>query len=102
MWVTVLVASGGAFLEKLLGYLLPHSFLERDSVRRMTGLLPVSLLSALVIVQTFSVDSAISVDARLLGVAVAVIALLLRAPFIVVVVMAAAVTGMVRWMGWLP
>lgn len=102
MWVTVLVASGGAFLEKLLGYLLPHSFLERDSVRRMTGLLPVSLLSALVIVQTFSVDSAISVDARLLGVAVAVIALLLRAPFIVVVVMAAAVTGVVRWMGWLP
>lgn len=102
MWVTVLVASGGAFLEKLLGYLLPHSFLERESVRRMTGLLPVSLLSALVIVQTFSVDSAISVDARLLGVAVAVIALLLRAPFIVVVVMAAAVTGVVRWMGWLP
>lgn len=102
MWVTVLVASGGAFLEKLLGYLLPHSFLDRESVRRMTGLLPVSLLSALVIVQTFSVDSAISVDARLLGVAVAVIALLLRAPFIVVVVMAAAVTGVVRWMGWLP
>lgn len=101
MWVTVLVASGGAFLEKLLGYLLPHSFLERESVRRMTGLLPVSLLSALVIVQTFSVDSDISVDARLLGVAVAVIALILRAPFIVVVVLAAAVTGIVRWLGWM-
>lgn len=102
MWITVLVASGGAFLEKLLGYLLPHSFLERESVRRMTGLLPVSLLSALVVVQTFSLDSSISVDARLLGIAVAVIALLLRAPFIVVVVLAAAVTGLVRWLGWMP
>lgn len=102
MWITVLVASGGAFLEKLLGYLLPHSFLERESVRRMTGLLPVSLLSALVVVQTFSLDNSISVDARLLGIAVAVIALLLRAPFIVVVVLAAAVTGLVRWLGWMP
>lgn len=101
MWVTVLVASGGAFLEKLLGFLLPHSFLERESVRRMTVLLPISLLSALVIVQTFSIDSAISVDARLLGVVVAVIALILRAPFIVVVVLAAAVTGIVRWLGWM-
>lgn len=101
MWVTVLVASGGAFLEKLLGFLLPHSFLERESVRRMTILLPISLLSALVIVQTFSVDSNISVDARLLGVVVAVIALILRAPFIVVVVLAAAVTGIVRWLGWM-
>ena len=102
MWITVLVASGGAFLEKLLGYLLPHSFLERESVRRMTGLLPVSLLSALVVVQTFSLDNSINVDARLLGIAVAVIALLLRAPFIVVVVLAAAVTGLVRWLGWMP
>ena len=102
MWITVLVASGGAFLEKLLGYLLPHSFLERESVRRMTGLLPVSLLSALVVVQTFSLDNSISVDARLLGIAVALIALLLRAPFIVVVVLAAAVTGLVRWLGWMP
>lgn len=101
MWVTVLVASGGAFLEKLLGFLLPHSFLERESVRRMTVLLPISLLSALVIVQTFSIDSDISVDARLLGVVVAVIALILRAPFIVVVVLAAAVTGIVRWLGWM-
>lgn len=102
MWITVLVASGGAFLEKLLGYLLPHSFLERESVRRMTGLLPVSLLSALVVIQTFSLDNSISVDARLLGITVAVIALLLRAPFIVVVVLAAAVTGLVRWLGWMP
>lgn len=101
MWITVLAASGGAFLEKLLGYLLPHSFLERESIRRLTGLLPVSLLSALVVVQTFTVDTQISVDARLLGVSVAVIALLLRAPFIVVVVLAATVTGLVRWLGWM-
>jgi len=101
MWLTILIASGGTFVEKILGYLLPHSFLERESIRRMTGLLPVSLLSALVVVQTFAIDTAVTVDARIVGLGVAVFALLLRAPFIVVVFLAAAVTGVIRWLGWM-
>jgi hypothetical protein len=101
MWLTILIASGGTFLEKIIGYLLPHSFLERESIRRMTGLLPVSLLSALVIVQTFAIDTSVTVDARIVGVAVAVVALILKAPFIVVVFLAAAATGVIRWLGWM-
>jgi len=101
MWLTILIASGGTFAEKILGYLLPHSFLERESIRRMTGLLPVSLLSALVVVQTFAIDASVTVDARIVGLGVAVIALLLRAPFIVVVFLAATVTGVIRWLGWM-
>jgi uncharacterized membrane protein len=102
MWVTVLAASLGTYLEKLLGYLLPHSFLERESIRRMTGLLPVSLLAALVAVQTFAVNNTFSIDARVIGLVVAFVALLLRAPFIVVVLLAAVSTAAIRWMGWLP
>jgi hypothetical protein len=40
MWASILIASFGTYVEKLLGYLLPQGILERESVRRMTGLLP--------------------------------------------------------------
>lgn len=102
MWASILIASFGTYAEKLLGYLLPHHMLERESIRRMTGLLPVSLLAALVAVQTFAIDQALAIDARLLGLVVAVIALLLRAPFLVVIIAAAASTAIVRWLGWMP
>ena len=102
MWASILIASFGTYVEKLVGYLLPHHMLERESIRRMTGLLPVSLLAALVAVQTFAVDQAVAIDARLLGLGVAVVALLLRAPFLVVIIVAAASTALIRWLGWLP
>ncbi len=101
MWPIVLIASLGTYLEKLLGYVLPHSLLERESVRRMTGLLPVSLLAALVAVETFADGSNVTVDARVLGLAVAFIALAFRAPFLLVVVLAALSTGLARWFGWM-
>lgn len=102
MWASILVASFGTYIEKLIGYMLPHRMLERESIRRMTGLLPVSLLAALVAVQTFALDQTLVIDARVLGLGVAVVALLLRAPFLVVIIAAAASTAIVRWLGWLP
>jgi hypothetical protein len=102
MWASILIASFGTYAEKLIGYMLPHHMLERESIRRMTGLLPVSLLAALVAVQTFAINQTLVIDARLLGLGVAVVALLLRAPFLVVIIAAAASTAIVRWLGWLP
>lgn len=102
MWASILIASFGTYLEKLLGYLLPQEMLEREAIRRMTGLLPVSLLAALIAVQTFTIDQSLLIDARILGLGIAVVALLLRAPFLVVIVAAAASTAFVRWLGWLP
>jgi hypothetical protein len=52
-------------------------------------LIPIALLSALVGVQTFSEKSKLMVDQRLVGLSVAVVALLLKAPFPVVVLSAA-------------
>ena len=102
MWASILVASFGVYVEKLIGYMLPHHLLEREYIRRMTGLLPVSLLAALVAVQTFAIKETLAIDARVLGLGVAVLALLLRAPFLVVIIAAAASTAFVRWLGWLP
>ena len=101
LWTTVLLASGLAFALKLLGYLVPHRVLDRPVVSRVTAMLPVALLSALVAVQTFAgPGGALTVDARAAGVAVAVTALLLRAPFLLVVLLAAATTAILRAVGW--
>jgi hypothetical protein len=100
MWPAVLVASLAAFLTKWAGHLLPESVLERPVVRRMAAMLPIALLAALLAIQTFWGPDGFVVDARLAGVAVAVIALLLRAPFLVVVLSAAATAALLRALGW--
>ena len=73
--------------------------LERDCVRRVAGLLPVALLAALVAVQTFADGQNLVIDARLAGLAAAVIALVLRAPFLVVVLVAAVTAAVLRAIG---
>jgi hypothetical protein len=101
LWTTVLLASGLSFALKLLGYVVPHQLLDRPVVSRMTAMLPVALLAALVAVQTFTAAGGVlTLDARAAGVAVAVTALLLRAPFLVVVILAAATAAVLRALGW--
>ncbi|MEO8555468.1 MAG: AzlD domain-containing protein [Actinomycetota bacterium] len=101
LWTTVLLASGLAFALKLLGYVVPHHLLDHPVVSRVTAMLPVALLSALVAVQTFTGQGGVlTADARAAGFAVAVVALLLRAPFLVVVILAAATAGTLRAFGW--
>ena len=65
-------------------------------MRRIGALLPVALLSALVATQTFTTGQELTLDARAAGLAVAAAAVLLRAPFLVVVVGAAGATALVR------
>ena len=102
MWPTILIASGAAYALKLLGYVVPQSWLDTPLLLRITALIPVALLSALIGLWTFVDGSTIGIDARVPGVLAALIALLLRAPFLVVIVAAAAVTAVVRALGWLP
>jgi len=96
IWVAVIVASIGCYLLKLAGLSLPASLLERPEVQRVAALLPVALLAALVAVQTFGEDGRLVVDLRLAGLGSGVIALVLRAPFLVVIVVAAATTAVLR------
>jgi branched-subunit amino acid transport protein len=101
LWTTVLLASGLAFTLKLLGYVVPHQVLDGVFVSRVTAMLPVALLSALVAVQTFTAPGGgLTLDARSAGMAVAVIALVLRAPFLLVVILAAATAATMRAIGW--
>lgn len=102
IWTAVIGASLICYLIKLAGYSVPQRWLEPQVVQRVTVLLPVALLSALVGLWTFTSGSAIEVDARVVGLAAAIVLLILRAPFLVVILVAAAVTALVRYLGWMP
>lgn len=102
IWAAVIGGSLLAYAMKLLGFALPAELLDRPRVRRIAGYLPIAMLAALVAVQTVAAGSALMLDARLAGLAAAVIALLLRAPFLVVVLVAAATAAILRALGLLP
>ncbi|WP_432490879.1 AzlD domain-containing protein [Kineococcus gypseus] len=100
-WTAVLAAAALAYALKLAGHLVPPRWLEHPRVRRGSALLPTALLAALVVVQAASDGDRLVADARLVGVGVAALALALRAPFLVVVLLAAASTAGVRALtGW--
>lgn len=101
LWTALLVAAAIAFGLKLTGHLVPERLLAEPHVKRVTAALPIALLAALVATQAFvGHGGAFVVDARAAAVAVAVVALLLRAPFIVVVVLGAATAAVLRALGW--
>lgn len=96
MWAAIAVTAVGAYLLKLAGLSIPATVLEHPLVHRVADLLPVALLAALVAVQVFGEQQSLVLDARAAGLGAAVVALLLRAPFIVVVLVAALTAGIVR------
>ena len=67
----------------------------------LTALIPAALFAALVAVQTVADGEALVFDARLWGVAAGAVAVWRRAPFVVVVLVAMAVTALVRWQTWI-
>lgn len=96
MWTAILVGAAGCYLLKLAGLSVPRRVLENPRVRRVAALLPIALLTALIVIQTFSTGHRLVVDARAAGLGAAVAAILLRAPFLVVIVAACATTAVVR------
>ncbi|RCG32087.1 AzlD domain-containing protein [Sphaerisporangium album] len=96
IWYAVIAASVGCYLFKLAGLSVPERILRDPRTRRIAALLPVGLLSALIATQTFSSGHHLTLDPRAAGLGVAVIALLLRAPFLIVVGSAVAATALLR------
>ena len=92
MWAPILIAAAGCYGLKLAGLSVPQRVLDDPRVQRIALLLPVALLAALISVQTFGEG----IDPRAAGLGAAVIALLMRAPFLVVVGAAAVTTALLR------
>ncbi|MCM2425761.1 AzlD domain-containing protein [Streptomyces sp. So13.3] len=96
-WIAIGVTAFGCYAVKLLGLSVPAGILERPLVKRLAALVPLALLAALTALQTFSTSELkLVVDARAAGLAAAAVALLLRAPFLVVIGAAVLVTAAVR------
>ncbi|WP_319804414.1 AzlD domain-containing protein [Nocardioides malaquae] len=95
-WAAIVVAGLGCYALKWAGLSLPAATLERPLVRRVADLVPITLLAALIAVQVFTLEKALTLDARAAGLAFAAVALVLRAPFLVVVFGAALVAALVR------
>ena len=95
-WTLVILLTLGAYaikvtgLEFLGGRSLPPMF------ERCLALIPAAVVTALVMKDTFTTGQDLVLDARALGIAVAGIAAWRKAPLIVVIVLGAAVTALVR------
>lgn len=99
LWGAVLLAGVACLAIKLAGHVLPEHWLAQPRVARVAALVTVSLLAALVAVQTATRGGEVVVDARVPALVVAAVALVLRAPFVVVVVLAAATAAGLRLLG---
>jgi membrane-associated phospholipid phosphatase len=96
IWAGVLVACAGCYALKAAGLSLPERLLQDPRIQRTVPLIPVALLAALVATQTFSTGQHLVFDVRAAALAVALVAVLFRAPFLVVVAAAAATAALLR------
>jgi branched-subunit amino acid transport protein len=96
VWTAVVVVGVATIALKAVG---PVILGGRPLPRHLTGvvgLLAPALLAALVVTQSVGGDEEIVLDARLVGLGAAIVAILLRAPLLAIVAAAAAATALVR------
>ncbi|MEI8391708.1 MAG: AzlD domain-containing protein [Actinomycetes bacterium] len=95
-WTLIILLAVGAYAFKVTGLIILGGRSLPPVFERCLGLIPAAIITALVMKDTFTVGQNLTLDARALGIAVAVIAAWKRAPLIVVIVLGAAVTALVR------
>ena len=98
-WVIVFAVGAGTVAIKAAGPVILGSTPLPNAVQRVVALLAPALLAALVATAALGSGQQLVLDARLLGLAAAAVALALRAPVLLVVVLAAAVAAMARLLG---
>jgi hypothetical protein len=96
VWVVIAVLALATAALKLAGPLALGGRPLPARALNIVELLAAALLAALVVVETFGNGRSLVLDARVLGAAFAAVAVWRRAPMIVVVLGAAAVTALAR------
>jgi branched-subunit amino acid transport protein len=95
-WIVIVVVGALTILFKASGPVLLGTRELPPRVASVVEVLAPAMLSALVVTQTVGGDRELVLDERLLGVAAGGIAVWLRAPLLVVMVVAAATAALVR------
>ena len=98
-WTIVIAVGAGTMAIKAAGPLLLGSRPLPASVQRVVALLAPALLAALVATAALGVGQRLVIDARMIGLGASALALVLRAPVLLVVVIAAATAAVARLIG---
>lgn len=94
-WPLLILLAAGSYGLKVLGVTTLGGIVERR-LGPVVSLLPAALFSALIVVMTFEEAGQLVLDSRVAGVAVGALAAWRRAPLLVVVAAAMAVTAGLR------
>jgi branched-subunit amino acid transport protein len=95
-WIVVLGASAGTLLLKGLAPALLGGRALPDRLTAAMALLAPAVLAALIVTNTFATGRDLVLDPRAAGLGVALVAVLLRAPVLVVIVLAAGTAALLR------
>jgi branched-subunit amino acid transport protein len=98
-WTLVLTLAAGAYACKVVGLVAIGARSLPPIADRCLALIPVALITALIVKDTLSVGQELVLDARAVGVGVAGLTAWRRAPLVLVIVLGAAVTALVRAIG---
>jgi hypothetical protein len=96
VWAVVAVVGVATIAIKAVGPVVLGGRALTSRAGAVVDLLAPAVLAALVVTQAVGGDRALLFDERLLGLGAAVVALRLRAPILVVIVVAAVVTALAR------
>jgi len=99
LWLLIVAACVVGFLTKLLGYLVPKKWLTNPRIARVAGTLTIGLLASLTVANAVATGQELAVDSRLGALVAAAVALWLKAPFLVVVIVGAAAAAGLRVLG---
>ena len=100
LWFWILIACVVSYATKLVGYLVPAKWMKNERMSRVAATLTIGLLASLTVVNAFSSGQQLAFDARFGALLAAAVALVLRAPFLVVVIAGAAAAALLRLAGW--
>lgn len=98
----LLLFLGGVFgLRMLGGFVLGGLIGDNERFTRVLALLPLSIVSGVIAIQTFATKQHLVIDARVVGVGLAALGAWKKLPLGLLVVVAAVSTALVRKAGWL-
>ncbi len=96
LWGWIVLACVAAWALKFAGYLVPVRWMESPRMSRVAGTLTIGLLASLTTMNALSAGQGLAFDARIGALLVAAVALALRAPFLLVVVLGAVAAALIR------
>ena len=95
----ILAACLTAYAVKLCGYFVPRKVLDSPTMSHVAATLTIALLASLVTVNAFTSGQELVIDARIGALAAAIVALIFKAPYLVVVIAGALAAVLLRATG---